>query len=686
MIARQSGGSSAGPCCPHPRVRAPQAAETGPLRAVPGTADGGRGVQVPKLLRRDPQPGLYRRRHPTAVVRPTASSGAGEEATVRFETEPGEQAQVDWAHFGFIEHRGRRRRLYAFVMTLGWSRAMYLEFTVSADAAWWLRCHLHAFHYFGGVPREVLHDNLKTAVLERDGRWHHPLEPALPGLCRLLRLHAPRLPAVPGADQGQGRKRRPLRARQLLARSAVRRPGRSQSSGLDWLDPVANVRVHGTTGEVPFARLPLEHLQPSGGKPDYDTSLITSRRSSRRLPDQLRRQLLLGAGRAMPARRCWSRRPKPGELLICTRRGRGDRPPSPGQRPPTSASSIRPTIAHPHAACAPASAPHSRSAGAATLTLSRTWPLAPEVETRPLELVRAAGRRWRHERAGLSAGADSPGPTQAAPHGRVPGRLAQEAAKHDWTYLEFLDHLLDAEVSARYERDVAMKTKLAHFPFAKTLDQFDFAFQPSISERQIRELATLRFVANGENVLLLGPPGVGKTHLAIALGMAAIQQAISVYFTTMVDLLDAAPPRCQGRPPRPPAGHPLPAQAADPGRDGLLPARPPGRPVPVPARQPPLPARLDHPDLEQVLRRLGRHLRRPGPGRRHPGPAAALLDDASTSAARATGCGRNARPASSPNSPSRPRRCDPSALAGTTTWVYRLASVAGRYQTQRQSP
>ena len=88
--------------------------------------------------------------------------------------------------------------------------------------------------------------------------------------------------------------------------------------------------------------------------------------------------------------------------------------------------------------------------------------------------------------------------------------LAEQAAKHEWTYLDFLDHLLEAEVSARSERDIAMKTKLAHFPFLKTLDQFDFAFQPTISERQVQELATLRFVANGENILLLGPPGVGK--------------------------------------------------------------------------------------------------------------------------------------------------------------------------------
>lgn len=96
------------------------------------------------------------------------------QTTVRFETAPGEQAQGDWGSFGTLVHQGRQRRLYAFLMTLGWSRTRYLEFTVSAALAWWLRCHLQAFHYFGGVPKTMLHDNLKTAVLAHgaDGVVH----------------------------------------------------------------------------------------------------------------------------------------------------------------------------------------------------------------------------------------------------------------------------------------------------------------------------------------------------------------------------------------------------------------------------------------------------------------------------------------------------------------------------------
>jgi DNA replication protein DnaC len=105
------------------------------------------------------------------------------------------------------------------------------------------------------------------------------------------------------------------------------------------------------------------------------------------------------------------------------------------------------------------------------------------------------------------------------------------------TYAEFLQRLLDAELEERHNRYLQTRLRLSNFPYQKTLSDFDFSFQPSIDERQIRELATLSFVEERGNVIFLGPPGVGKTHLAVALGMEAVSRRISVYFVTMQKLV-----------------------------------------------------------------------------------------------------------------------------------------------------
>ena len=201
-------------------------------------------------------------------------------ATVRFETAPGQQAQVDWGYFGFIDHQGRRRRLYAFVMMLGWSRMLYVEFTVATDAAAWLRGHLHAFHYFGGIPAEVLHDNLKTAVLSRSrGKvdWH-PRYLDFAGYYGFTpRACQPYRPQTKGKVERAVRYLRHnfwlgLRFTDLVDLNRQAR---------DWLAVTANVRIHGTTGAPPSSRLPLEGLTPVVGKPDYDTSATTFRRSTK---------------------------------------------------------------------------------------------------------------------------------------------------------------------------------------------------------------------------------------------------------------------------------------------------------------------------------------------------------------------------------------------------------------------
>ena len=116
--------------------------------------------------------------------------------------------------------------------------------------------------------------------------------------------------------------------------------------------------------------------------------------------------------------------------------------------------------------------------------------------------------------------------------------LCQQAAKEAWTYSAFLAQLLEAELAGREQRRLSVTTKMARFPFHKTLEQFDFTFQPSVDKRRLQELASLRFVTSGENILLLGPPGVGKTHLSIALGIKALEAGLSTYFVSVPELIE----------------------------------------------------------------------------------------------------------------------------------------------------
>lgn len=187
-----------------------------------------------------------------------------EKATIRFETMPGQQAQVDWAYFEdrHVVMNGIEKKLYCFLIILGFSRMRYIEFVTDMSTTTLIRCHINAFRYFGGYPEEIVYDNMKQVVVKRllkqkDSTMNSQFEDFAgfygfsPILCRPYR----------GQTKGKVERTVSFVRDNLMTGIKYDSLDDLNRQALFWCDKV-NGKIHATTGEIPKERLPRERLAP----------------------------------------------------------------------------------------------------------------------------------------------------------------------------------------------------------------------------------------------------------------------------------------------------------------------------------------------------------------------------------------------------------------------------------------
>ncbi|RQD83214.1 MAG: IS21 family transposase [Methanocalculus sp. MSAO_Arc2] len=183
---------------------------------------------------------------------------------LRFETPPGKQMQVDWGECGSHEIDGRKRKIYAFSAVLGYSRMRYMEFTLSTDVYTLIQCHKNAFDYFGGIPDEILYDNIKTVIIKRairakDHTWNAKFEDFFTHYGFILRVCKPYNPQTKGKVENSIKF---MKKDFLLGNRFTSYPDMNQKL-LKWCNRV-NGETHGSTHEIPYDRLKEEILTPLG--------------------------------------------------------------------------------------------------------------------------------------------------------------------------------------------------------------------------------------------------------------------------------------------------------------------------------------------------------------------------------------------------------------------------------------
>ncbi len=182
-------------------------------------------------------------------------------AFIRFESKPGEQIQIDWAHFGSISYGDTYRKVYALVAIESYSRMLYVEFTHSMNQQTLHGCLFNAFKYFGGTPKTLVVDNMLTAVTERESRLIR-FNGSFLDFLRPFSINP--IACNPGAPYEKGKIERAIRylRRNFIPLASFEDIKDYQQQVLNWLDKVANIRIHQTTGEAPKERFLKVSLKP----------------------------------------------------------------------------------------------------------------------------------------------------------------------------------------------------------------------------------------------------------------------------------------------------------------------------------------------------------------------------------------------------------------------------------------
>jgi DNA replication protein DnaC/transposase len=429
----------------------------------------------------------------------------------RFETRPGFQAQVDWSHEQPIRtSSGLELPLYCFHMVLGHSRDSFCRLTGSQDLVTFWACHRAAFTHFGGVPHELLYDRTKTVVRQHVGkdvtleeRIFHP--EALASAhhygfsMRLCQAYRAKTKGKVEHDVSWVRER-------LFRGHSFTSYEEANVGWLSWNEDIARQRVHGTHGEVVAVRAQRDHaallpLQPTAYLVvDRTTGSSVSRAAATtfRTRSPASGSSLYWARPSSRCTRCWMAGGSRGMSAAA----------QPGCCPIRSRTRCR----------------SPRSSRPSQIRRSITGRLSA-IRRRSLgELISERIRRNARELKlyGLAETADE---------------LVDRAEAGKLGYREFLDLVLESEVGVLEGRRYASRLKLSGLPHHKTLDEFDASFQPELDPKRLAELRSLRFVQNKVSSLILGPPGVGKTHLAVGLAMQALRAGYLVRYTTLDEVV-----------------------------------------------------------------------------------------------------------------------------------------------------